>query len=148
MQCWARAIYFSSRHRDERHFLIYKTPHTASFFRLKFTRHRISATPAAPQLCLIVMEQSPSLSYKILVLVFYFKSRVFSIIQEVAFYYEFKSKFGSEMAPFFARHSQRAIFFTFGPSRRAPPLVPATGAVALKVAQVPSTAFSDNIGTN
>ena len=43
---------------------------------------------------------------------FYFKSRVFSIIQEVAFYYDFKSKFGSEMAPFFARHCQQAIFFT------------------------------------
>ena len=43
---------------------------------------------------------------------FYFKSRVFSIIQEVAFYYDFKSKFGSEMAPFFACHCQQAIFFT------------------------------------
>ena len=65
---------------------------------------------------------------------FYFKSRVFSIIQEVAFYYDFKSKFGSEMAPFFACHCQQAIFLP-------PPLVPATGAVALKVAQVPSIAL-------
>ena len=54
-----------------------------------------------------------------------------------------------ELAPFYFRATAtEPLFFTFTPPRRVPPfLVRASGAVALKVAQVPSTAFSDNIGT-
>ena len=40
----------------------------------------------------------------------------------------------------FSRYCHRHCFFTLAPPRRAPPfLVRASGAVALKVAQVPST---------
>ena len=46
-----------------------------------------------------------------------------------------------ELAPFFlAPPPPRHYFFTLAPSRRAPPfIVRASGVVALKVAQVPST---------
>ena len=48
-----------------------------------------------------------------------------------------------ELTPFYFRTTATApLFFTLAPPRRAPPfLVRASGAVALKVAQVPSTAF-------
>ena len=51
-----------------------------------------------------------------------------------------------ELAPFFLRGTANApLFFTLAPPRRAPPfLVRASGAVALKVAQVPSTASDTN----
>ena len=43
-------------------------------------------------------------------------------------------------AIYFSRHCHRAIFFTLAPPRRAPPFsVRASGAQALKVAQVLST---------
>ena len=67
----------------------------------------------------------------------------------MAFYLNFKANFGSkmarkwrELAPIFLRASATAPFyFTFPPPRRALPFsVRASGAVALKVAQVPSTA--------
>ena len=47
-----------------------------------------------------------------------------------------------ELAPFFSRATTTApLFFNLAPPRRAPPfLVRASGAVAVKVAQVPSTA--------
>ena len=45
-----------------------------------------------------------------------------------------------ELAPFYFRATTTRHFFTFAPPRTAPPLlVRASGAVALKVAQVPST---------
>ena len=46
-----------------------------------------------------------------------------------------------ELASFYFRATATApFFFSFSPQRRAPPfLVPASGAVALKVAQVPRT---------
>ena len=45
-------------------------------------------------------------------------------------------------ATFFRATATAPLFFTLAPPRRAPPfLVRASGAVALKVAQVPSTAF-------
>ena len=44
-------------------------------------------------------------------------------------------------ATFFRATATATLFFTLAPPRRAPPfLVRASGAVALKVAQVPSTA--------
>ena len=46
-------------------------------------------------------------------------------------------------APFFRATATAPLFFTLAPPRRAPPfLVRASGAVALKVAQVPSTGIS------
>ena len=43
-------------------------------------------------------------------------------------------------APFFRATATAPLFFTLAPPRRVPPiLVRASGAVALKVAQVPST---------
>ena len=53
-------------------------------------------------------------------------------------------RFDSELAQIsailFSRHCHRAFFLNFAPPRRAPPfLVRASGAVALKMAQVPST---------
>ena len=41
-QCWARATFFLSRHRDVRHFLNLCT--TEPIFQHTFSRHRISAT--------------------------------------------------------------------------------------------------------
>ena len=50
-----------------------------------------------------------------------------------------------ELAPFYFRATATApLFFTLAPPRHAPPFsVRACGAVALKVAQVPSTDFID-----
>ena len=77
---------------------------------------------------------------------FYYNTRVFLIVQEVACYTDFYAQYGSKMARIsaflFSRHCHCAIFFYFSatgraPPRRAPPfLVRESGAVALKVAQV------------
>ena len=50
-----------------------------------------------------------------------------------------------ELAPFYFRATAAApLFFTLAPPRRAPPFsVHASGVVAVKVAQVPSTDFID-----
>ena len=50
LMCWVRATFFSSRHRDVQHLLNLCT--TAPFFRLKFSRHRNSATAAPRHLIL------------------------------------------------------------------------------------------------
>ena len=48
---------------------------------------------------------------------------------------------------YFSRHCHRAIIFTLAPPRRAPPFsVRASGTVALKVAQVPSTGKQYGMG--
>ena len=63
-------------------------------------------------------------------------------------YLDFHETFGSEMsrirAILFSCHCQRTIFFTFAPPFLfAPPcLVRASGKVALKVTQVPSTVYT------
>ena len=71
------------------------------------------------------------------------------IVQEVAIFLDFYAKFGTkmarklrELASFFSRHCHHAIFlFTLVPPRRAPSFLARTsGAVALKVTQVTSTA--------
>ena len=68
----------------------------------------------------------------------------------MVFNLDFHANFGPEMArkwrelaPFYFRATATApLFFTLAPPGRAPPfLVRASFAVALKVAQVPSTAF-------
>ena len=55
----------------------------------------------------------------------------------MAFHLDFKAQFGSEMA---RKWRGLAPFFTFAPLRLAPTyLVRGSGAVALKVVQLPST---------
>ena len=102
----------------------------------------VSGVQQCAQLSWIFWPQSPSLSSKF---------EVFLIITpeylnrpRSSFLWDFYAKFGSKMArisgTFFCASATALLFFTLAPPRRAPPfLVRASGAVALKVAQVPST---------
>ena len=88
-------------------------------------------------LYLIVWPQTTSVSSNLGIL----------IIREVAIFKDFYAKFGSKMAPkwrklvpFFRANATASLFFNLVlPQRAQPFLVYASGAVALKVAQVPST---------
>ena len=62
------------------------------------------------------------------------------IVKQEVICQDFYAKFGSKMARISAT-ATAPLFFALGPPRHAPPFsVRASGAVALKVAQVPSTA--------